>query len=352
MKASMRSTAEAATGRRSADRPPRRGGPASRFGATAAVAIALIGITAGVAGEAHADDWPTRPLRLVIGFAPGGSNDIVGRAVAMELGERLKQQVVIENRPGAGGIIAADIVAQAPPDGYSLLLISSSFTMNQSIVKLPYDPIKSFEPVALLGSGPSAVAVPASLPVRTVAELIAYAKSRPGQTNITSTGIGSFQHFAAELFKMRTGTDMAVIQYKGGAPALADLAAGTVQVGIGSMNQTLPFIKSGKIRVIGIAGKKRSPLMPDVPTVSESGVPGYEAVNWWGVLAPAGTPAAILERINRETNATLSSEAITKRFAQEAAEPAAMTRSEFAAFMREEADRWADVAAKAGIKAK
>ena len=314
-------------------------------------ALLVAGCAALIAPAAMAETFPARPIRLIVPFAPGGSNDIVGRAVAVELSERFKQQVIVDNKPGAGGVIGAELVARAAPDGYTLLLISSSFTMNNTILKLPFDPDRAFEPVALLGAGPSVLAVPVSLPVKTVGELVTYARDNPGKLNIASTGVGSFQHFAAELFKLRTKTDMAVVQYKGGNPALADLAAGHVQVGIGSLIQVVPFLQSGKIRILGIAGKTRSPLLPDVPTVSEAGVPGFEAVNWWGILAPAGTPPAVVERLDSEIRAVLTNPAVIKKFTDEGAEASKLDRAAFTDYLKSETRNWAAVAKEAKIKA-
>jgi tripartite-type tricarboxylate transporter receptor subunit TctC len=291
-----------------------------------------------------------KPIRLVVPFAPGGSNDIVGRVVANQLGPRINRSVVVDNRPGAGGMIGSDMVARAEPDGTTLLLISSTFTMNASVMPLAYDPNKAFVSVAMLGSGPSLIAVPATLPVHTIPELVEYSKKNPGKVVFGSAGMASFQHFAIELFKQRTGADLTVIHYKGGGPALVDLAAGHIQVSLGSLIQMLPLLKAGKIRAIGIAGTRRSELLPEVPTLIESGVKDYEASNWWGILAPAGTPAALLEQLHRETNAVLQDPEIQKRFAAEGAEPMPMSRDEFQQLMKRETVKWAKVAKETGIK--
>lgn len=229
-------------------------------------ALALAGMGTGL----HAQEG--KLIRVVVPFAPGGSNDIVGRAVAQQLSTRMSRNVYVDNKPGAGGAIGAENVARAEPDGTVLLLISSSFTMNASIMKLSYDPVKSFTPVAMLGIGPSVIAVPSTLPVNTIAELVAYSKANPGKINFGSAGVASFQHFAIELFKSRTGADITVVHYKGGSPALADVAAGHVQMALGSLIQMIPFMQSGRIKLLAVAGPKRSQLIPDVPTLMETGI--------------------------------------------------------------------------------
>ena len=297
---------------------------------------------------AHAQDTP-KPIRIVVPFAPGGSNDIVARAIAQQLTVRLGRNVYIENRPGGGGTLGAELVARAEPNGTTLLLISSTFTMNASIMKLPYDPVKSFTPVAMLGMGPSVIVVASSLPVGSIQELVSYSKRNPGKVNFGSAGVASFQHFAIELFKVRTGADLTVVHYKGGVPALSDLAAGHVQVSLGSLIQMLPFLKSGRIKVLGVAGPRRVELIQDVPTLKESGI-DVDASNWWALLAPAGTPAAIVDQLHRETNGVLSDPEIKKRFASEGADAMPMSRPEFDTFFSSETSKWAKVARETGIK--
>lgn len=291
-----------------------------------------------------------KPIRIIVPFAPGGSNDIVGRTVAQELSTRLSRNVYVDNRPGAGGAIGAETVARAEPDGNTLLLISSTFTMNASIMKLSYDPVKSFTPIAMLGMGPSVIAVPSSLPVATITELVAYSKANPGKVNFGSAGVASFQHFAIELFKSRTGADFTVVHYKGGGPALADVAAGHVQVTLGSLIQMLPFIQSGRIKLLAVAGPTRSPRIPDVPALSEAGI-NVDASNWWALLAPAGTPASVVDTLHRETNAVLAAPDMTRRLVNEGATAMPMGQPEFAKFFAAEAIKWAKVARETGIKA-
>ena len=308
----------------------------------------LAASTALPAGQALAQE-SAKPIRIVVPFAPGGSNDIVGRTMAQQLSIRLKRSVVVENVPGAGGAIGSAMVARAEPDGNTLLLISSTFTMNASVMKLSYDPVKSFTPVAMLGMGPSVIVVAASLPVNSIKELIDYSKKNPGKVFFGSAGVASFQHFAIELFKLRTGADLSVVHYKGGGPALIDLAAGHVHVSLGSLIQMQTFLRSGKIKILGVAGARRVDLIPDVPTLKETGV-DVEVSNWWGLLAPAGTPINLVDRLNREANAALAEPDMKKRFANEGADPLPMSRAEFEKLMSEETAKWAKVARDTGIK--
>ncbi len=297
--------------------------------------------------QAQAQD--NKPIRIVVPFATGGSNDIVGRSVAQQLSTRLKRSVIVDNMPGAGGAIGSAAVARAEPDGNTLLLISSTFTMNASIMKLSYDPVKSFTPVAMLGMGPSVIVVAASLPVNSIKELIDYSKKNPGKVFFGSAGVASFQHFAIELFKLRTGADLTVVHYKGGGPALMDLAAGHVHVSLGSLIQMQTFLRAGKIKILGVAGHRRVDLIPDVQTLKETGV-DVEVSNWWGLLAPAGTPISVVDRFNREANAALAEPDMKKRFASEGADPMPMSRADFDKFMAEETAKWARVAHETGIK--
>ncbi len=312
-------------------------------------AVAGTALSALPLGAAWAQD-SSKPIRIIVPFAPGGSNDIVGRTMAQQLGTRLKRSVVVDNVPGAGGAIGSAQVARAEPDGNTLLLISSTFTMNAAIMKLSYDPVKSFTPVAMLGMGPSVIAVSANLPVNSIKELIEYSKKNKGKVYFGSAGVASFQHFAIELFKLRTGADLTVVQYKGGGPALVDLAAGHVQMALGSLIQMQTFVRSGKIKLLGVAGSRRVDLIPDVQTLKETGV-DVEVSNWWGLLAPAGTPAGLIDQLNRESNAVLSEPEMKKRFAGEGADPMPMSRGEFERFMLEETAKWGKVARETNIRA-
>ncbi|HWI13901.1 MAG TPA: tripartite tricarboxylate transporter substrate binding protein [Burkholderiales bacterium] len=301
-------------------------------------------------GAAHSQGYPERTIRLVVPFPPAGSNDIVGRVVGAALGERLGKQVVIDNRAGGNSIIGTELVANAAPDGYTLLVISTSFTTNPIIHKLPYDPLKSFSWVAMLGMGPNVLAVTPSLPARSVKELIALAKARPGQIVYASTGVGSNAHFATELFKHMTGTDMLHVPYKGGGPALIETISGQAQVCLSSLIQAIGHIRSGKLRALATSSGRRSMTLPEVPTIAEAGVPGYETANWWGVVAPRGTPAAIVTRLNEEIRVVLTMPEVEKRLVNEGAEPAIKTPSELGDYVAAEIDKWVKVARVAGVR--
>jgi tripartite-type tricarboxylate transporter receptor subunit TctC len=317
--------------------------------------LAAVAVSAGAAlavplAQAQAP-YPSKPVRLIIPFPPGGSNDIVGRMVATQLAERLGQQVVVDNRGGAGGIIGTELAARAAPDGYTLLLVSVAYAYNTSLYKkLPYDPIKSFTPVAMLGTGPVALAVYAGLPANSVRELIALAKEKPGALQYASAGVGTFQHLAGELFRIQAGINVVHVPYKGGGPATMDVIAGHAHYSTGSLIQYLPHLRSGKLRVLGTGGATRSPLLPDVPTIAEA-VPGYEANNWWGMLAPAGTPAPLVERLHRELSAILTSAETQRRFQTEGAEAVQMSSAEFGKLIAADTEKWARVVKEAGITA-
>jgi tripartite-type tricarboxylate transporter receptor subunit TctC len=298
-----------------------------------------------------AQTYPTHPIRLIVPFPPGGSNDIVGRMVATQLGERLGQPVVVDNRGGAGGTIGTDIAAKAAPDGYTLLLVSVAHAFNPAMYKkLPYDPEKSFAPIGMVGAGPVALMVNPAVPVHSVKELIELAKAKPGQLNYATAGIGSFQHLASELFKLQTGVDMVHVPYKGGGPAMMDTIAGQAQINMASLIQVIPHAKSGKLRLLATSGTKRSALFPDVPTVAET-VPGYDATNWWGLIAPAGTPQPVIAKLSSELEALLRSDETRKRVESEGADVIRMTPAEFGRFISEEMQKWAKVVKQAGIQA-
>src|SRR5688572_11596067 len=303
------------------------------------------------AAAAHAQAYRSKPLKLIIPFPPGGSNDVIGRAIGAQLAERLGQGVVIDNRGGAGGIIGVDAAMKSPADGYTLLLISVAVPMTVALGRLPPEAMKSFAPIAMLGSGPAVLVVPASLPVHDLSGLLRLFKEKPGAMNAAAAGVGSFQHLATELFKLQAGVDFVTVQYKGGGPALTDTLAGHMHMNLGSLIQMLPHIRSGKLKALGVGGARRNPALPDVPTIAEAGVPGYEANNWWGLLAPAGTPPAILGRLRQEIAAILESPETRKRFEVEGAETGRMSADEFAAFVAAETAKWSRVVKDAGIKA-
>jgi len=259
------------------------------------------------AAFAHAQAYPAKPVRLIIPFPPGGSNDVVGRVIAAQLGERLGQGVVVDNRAGGGGTIGINAAAKSPADGYTLLFVSVGYPVSIALGAMPGESLQWFAPVAAVGTGPSLLVVPTSLQVNSVQDLIALAKKRPGELNAGSAGVGSFQHLATELFRLTTGIDIVIIQYKGGGPALTDTIGGQVHMNIGSAVQNVPQVRAGKLRALGVGGPHRLAALPDVPTFAEAGVPGAEATNWWGIVAPAGAPQAVLQRLASDITAILDS---------------------------------------------
>jgi len=300
-----------------------------------------------------AASYPAKPVRLIVPFPPGGSNDIVGRIIGNELTKRLGQQVIIDNRAGAGGIIGSEIAAKSTPDGHTLLIISVAYAYNPLIFKsqLKFDPVKSFTPVAILGTGPNVLTVNPKVPAKTVKELISLAKSKPGALNYASAGIGSFQFLGTEMFRVMAGIDIVNVPFKGGGPAMADVIAGNTQICIGTLVQTISHIQGKRLVALGVGAKKRSPILPDVPTIEEAGVPGYEASNWWGIMAPAGTPAPVITRVHSDVSAILSTPEIQKRFESLGGEAVIMSSAQFAQFIRVEAAKWGKVVKQAGIKA-
>jgi tripartite-type tricarboxylate transporter receptor subunit TctC len=300
---------------------------------------------------AAAQDYPVKPVRLIIPFPPGGSNDVVGRMIATHLGEHLGKQVIVDNRSGAGGVIGTEIGANAAPDGYTLAIISIAHAVNPWLYKLNYDPIKSFTPIAVLASGPNVLAINPALPVNSVKELVALAKQKPGELQYASAGVGSFQHLGGELFKLEAGVDMLHVPFKGGGPAMIDVMGGHTKLVFSSLVQTTPHIKSGKLKPLGTGGLKRNPVLPDVPTIAEAGVPGYEAVNWWGIVAPAGTPQAIIDKLHKDIAAVQASPEVQKQFSTEGAEIVQMSPAEFGTFMEREMKKWERVVKEGKIKA-
>jgi len=300
---------------------------------------------------AAAQTYPSKPVRLIVPFPPGGSNDVVGRMIAAQLSTRLDKTVIVENQGGAGGLIGTEMAARSLPDGYTLLLVSVAYAFIPAIYKLPYDPATAFAPVAILGAGPVVIAVTSKLPVNSVKELIALAKEKPGELNYATAGVGSFQHLASELFKLQAGVDIVHIPFKGGGPAMMDVIAGNTQIAIGSLVQMLPQIKAGKLKALGVGSAKRIAALPEVPTISEAGVPGYEVTNWWGIVVPAGTPRSIIDRLHKELTAVVASTETKQRFETEGAEPLSMSPDEFGRFIATETVKWARVVKDAGIRA-
>jgi tripartite-type tricarboxylate transporter receptor subunit TctC len=316
----------------------------SRLAAAALVLVAL-------ALAAFADEYPNRPIRLIVPFPPGGSNDVVGRLIAKVLSEKIGQQVFVDNRGGAGGMIGTEALAKAVPDGYTLGIVSIAHAVNPALHPITYDPIKSFEPVSILATGPNVLVVNPELPVKSVKDLIALAKQKPGELNYASAGIGSFQHLGGELFKLQAGVNIVHVPYKGGGPAMQDVLAGHVKIMFSSLIQTSPFIKSGQLRPLATGGEKRSPVLPDVPTIAEAGVPGYAANNWWGIMAPAGTPKPIVEKLYQKIQLALQSPEMQEAFAREGASPVTMTSAQFQDFIKAEIVKWGRVVKEGGIKA-
>ena len=301
--------------------------------------------------QASGSQYPAKPVRLIIPFPPGGSNDVVGRAVAAQLGERLGQGIIIDNRGGGGGTIGMNAAAKSPPDGYTLLFVSVGFPVSIALGQLPLDSLHWYVPVGAVGTGPSLLVVPTSLAVNSLQELVALAKQKPGELNAAAAGVGSFQHLATELFRLQAGINIVIVQYKGGGPALTDTIAGQVQMNIGSAVQNVPQVRAGKLRALGVGGPHRLAALPDVPTFAEAGLPGAEATNWWGIVAPAGTPAAVLARLNTEIGALLDSPEMQKRFQAEGADVLRMTPEQFGRHMAQETEKWTRVVKAAGIKA-
>jgi len=298
-----------------------------------------------------AQDFPGRPVRIVVPFSPGGAVDGPTRVVAQELTRRLGQQVVVDNRPGAGATIGTEAVAKSTPDGYTLLLASQTNAISATLyTKLSFNPIDDFAPISLIGREPGVVVVHPSLPVKTVQELIELARSQPGQIDYASSGNGSGQHlFAAQLFSM-AGVQLNHVPYRGSGQATTDLIGGVVKVSVPGLAGMLPHIKSGKLRALAITGSHRSPQLPDVPTLAESGFPGYSAYVWLGLLAPKGTPAAIIDMLNREVVAALSTPEVKGYMANASIEALGSTPAEFGTFFRAERDTWARVIQTTGAK--
>jgi len=300
---------------------------------------------------AHAQTaWPSKPVRIVAPSAAGSAADNVARIVAPQLSERIGQPVVVEARPGAGTILGAEIVAKSPPDGHTLLVGLPGLAINPSIYKsLPYE-LKDFAPITQAVQQPNLVVVHPSLPVRTAKELIALAKARPGELAYASGGVGASSHLTIELFMLMSGTKMLHVPYKGPVPGLIDLVAGRVQLMATSTSTALPQVRNGRLRALGVTTAKRAAGLPDIPTVAETGLPGYESVTWFGFMAPAATPKEIVARLNKEIVAMLVQPDIKERFAREGAEVVAGTPEEFGAYVRAEAAKWAKVVKAAGIK--
>jgi len=305
------------------------------------------------APHAQADVYPSKPIRFVVAFPPGGGTDIIARSIAQKLSERLAQQVVVDNRPGAGGNIGTDIVAKSAPDGYTMLMGSAGpLAINASLfATLPFDPVRDLAPVTLAASTPNVLVVHPSLKIATVKDLIALARARPGAINFASSGHGTPAHLAGELFGWMAGVKLVHVPYKGAAPALADLLGGQVQIMFSTMPPALPHVRDGKLRALAVTSLKRSPATPDLPTLDEAALPGFEANTWHGVVVPAGAQTAIVARLNREIVAILHLPDVVERLSNQGAEPVGSTPEEFAAYIRSETLKWAKVVRESGAKA-
>jgi len=320
------------------------------FASRAARVICALAL-ATLAAHALAQEYPARPIRVIVPFSPGGAVDGPMRVIAQEMSKRMGQQVVIENKPGAGATIGTEIVAKATPDGYTLLLASQTNAISASLYKsLSYDPIEDFAPISLIGREPGVVVVNPALPVKTFQEFVAYVKERPGQVDYASSGNGSGQHLFAALLLSQTGLKMNHVPYRGSGQATADLLGGQVPVSIPGTAGMVGHIKAGKLRPLAVTGARRSPQLPDVPTVQESGVPGYEAYVWMGLLAPKGTPQPIIDRLNREVLQALAAPDVRTYFANAGIEIVGSTPSEFGTFFRAERDLWGRVVRETGAK--
>jgi len=303
-----------------------------------------------VGGSAFGQTYPNRPVRVVVPFPPGGT-DFIGRVVALKLSELWGQPVVVENRPGGTTVIGSEIVAKSPPDGYTLLVTPVPFAIVPSIsAKLPYDPLKDFEPIALFNITPLVMVVNPGVPARSVKELIALARSKPGILNFGTSGTGSSNHLAGELFNVMANVKMTHIPYKGSAPALIDLAGGHVDVVISTLTSAVALVKSGKLRALAVTSLQRSAAQPDIPTLDESGLKGFQAVAWNGLTAPARTPKDIINKINADVIKVIRSPDVAEKFRNEGAEPASMTVGEFSVFLRDEMAKWNKVVKFAKIE--
>jgi tripartite-type tricarboxylate transporter receptor subunit TctC len=320
-------------------------------GGTIWAAAALL-LAHGVVAAAFAQNYPERPIRVIVPFAPGGGTDIVSRLVAQRLSDALRQSVVIDNRAGGAGNIGAELVARANPDGYTLLVGSATIlAVNPVIFKVAYDPARDFAPITQLGSQPHLMVVHPAVPANSVREFVALARGKSARFNYGSSGTGGPAHLGGELFKMVSGVDMQHIPYKGTGPAVVDLVGGQIQVGILSLASSLPHARTGRLKALAIASPQRAAVVPELPTVAESGYPGFEVRSWYGLLAPAATPKPIIDKLSSQIAAILRQPEVLAKLASDGAEPGGDTPAEFAAYIRSEGARWGRVVKSAGIRA-
>jgi tripartite-type tricarboxylate transporter receptor subunit TctC len=300
--------------------------------------------------SAQAQPYPTKPIRLIVPLAAGGSMDIIARGVAQKLTERLGQTVIVDNRPGAGGSIGAELTAHAVPDGYTLMMASASYVTHALLYRAPYHPIRDFAPITQVSAQPYVLVLHPSVPATTTGELITYARSKPRALNYASSGNGGLIHLTGELFNAMTGVSLVHVPYKGMAAAYPDMLAGQVQIGFPSTVSALPHIKSGKLRALAVTSRVRAKILPDLPPLHEAGVPGFNVTQWYGMLAPAGTPPIIVERMQREVAALLTQPDVIARMAADGSEPVSSTPSEFATHIKSEFAKWDGVIRQANIR--
>jgi tripartite-type tricarboxylate transporter receptor subunit TctC len=311
----------------------------------------LAAVLLAVSSASMAQQYPSKPVRIVVPFAPGGGSDFIARFMAQRLTTSLGQQVIVENKPGAGGMLGIDAGVKSAPDGYTLTLIASSYTVNPSIYKFTFDPVADITPIIQMSQGPLLVVVRPSLPVKSIKDLIELAKAKPGQINFASSGQGSVIHMATELFQAMAGIKMNHIPYKGTGPALTDTLGGQTDVFFSSTATAMPHVQSGKLRAVAVSTAKRIPALPDVPTVAESGVPGYDVVLWHGLIGPKGLPRPIVERLNSEVTKALKLKETADQLQNDGVSPAGGSPEQFRAQIEKEIKVWRKVAADAGVKA-
>ncbi|MCE2946275.1 MAG: Bug family tripartite tricarboxylate transporter substrate binding protein [bacterium] len=324
-----------------------------RMRAAGLLSLAVLSTGAGLASPAfaqQAEAWPAKPIRLVVPFAAGGGTDMVGRVMAPRLAERLGRPVLVENRGGAGAVIGTTLVARAIPDGYTLLVVDTAHTIQPVLQKLDYDPVKSFSLIASMVKGDTVLTVPASLPVNTLQEFIALARQKPGTLVAGTAGLGSSGHMGVELLRVMAKIDMVIAHYKGGGAATSDLLGGQIHMSSITIQAVIPHARAGRLRGLGVGGATRSPLMPEVPTVQESGLPGYLTTGWRGLVGPAGIPAPIVKRLTDEVRTILASEEVRTHFVNNGMETDYRAPREFAAYIADELRRWEAVVQKANIR--
>lgn len=317
-----------------------------------ATALCVLVVAGAAAGTAGAQAYPTKPIRVIIPFPPGGGSDVIGRVVAQSLGERLGTQMVVDNRAGAGGIIGTELAANATRDGYTLLVVSLAHAINPWLYDLKgrYDPIKSFAPVAIMAASPIVLVAHPGLPVKSVADVLTFARKQPGKLQYASAGVGSVSHLAAELFNYTAKVDMLHVPYKGAGAATVDVVAGHANLTFGGLLATVPHVRAGRLRALGVGSLQRNPVLPDVPSIAEAGVADYETVNWFGLVAPAGTPASIIDRLSREVAAVQDVPEVRRQFDNDGATVMRMTPAQFGTYMAAEMEKWGRVVRAGGIK--